>query len=305
MERLERSLLKEPIGPDRRRSCILAWVLLFLVLRLLSPAASAATTETQAGTPAERTAGQNPEATQTQDLDDVHSVLFRANQAYLEGQYAEARDLYESLVDRGLLNGHVFFNLGNTYVRLGRIGEAILNYSRASLLQPRDGDLEANLQYARSLTQDRIEGGAPSLWHTMAFWVFGTNLRELLTAFVLLNALFWCSAVFNLYRQSEWAKWWFWLSLLLSLAAGISAGVKYRQTFWNAGGVLLAEESPVRAGFSRNDTTLFVLHEGAEFTILDEEKDWWKIALADGKKGWVPREAAGQVALSRDHPRAR
>jgi len=61
----------------------------------------------------------------------------------------------------------------------------------------------------------------------------------------------------------------------------------------------------VRAGFSRNDTTLFVLHEGAEFTILDEEQGWWKIALADGKKGWVNAESVGRVALTRDHPIAR
>jgi len=48
-----------------------------------------------------------------------------------------------------------------------------------------------------------------------------------------------------------------------------------------------------------------MLHEGAEFTNLDEEKGWWKIALADGKKGWVTAEAAGRVALPPDHPMAR
>ena len=65
------------------------------------------------------------------------------------------------------------------------------------------------------------------------------------------------------------------------------------------------DEVPVHAGFSRNDTTLFVLHEGAEFTILDEEQGWWKITLADGKKGWVAAPSGGRVALTQDHPIAR
>jgi hypothetical protein len=243
--------------------------------------------------------------TRARGADDLHALLFRANQAYLEDRYEEAAALYETIVEQGHLNGHVFFNLGNTYIRLGELGKAILNYKKAIVLLPRDGDLKANFQYARSLARDRIEGASPSLWNTLAFWYFGMNLWELLIAFALFNLLFWASALFNLYRESEWAKWGLWLSLLLTLVLGISAGLKYRETFQNAGGVLLEDEAPVRAGFSRNDTTLFVLHEGAEFTLLDEEQGWWKITLADGKKGWVTSESVGRVALRGDHPIAR
>ena len=240
-----------------------------------------------------------------QGSEEIHALLFRANQAYLEDRYEEAAGLYEEIVDSGHLNGHVFFNLGNAYIRLGNLGKALLNYKKADVLLPRDGDLEANIQYARSLAKDRIEEKSPALWHTLAFWYFGMNFRELLLTFVLFNALFWASALFNLYRNSEWVKWSLWLSLLLSLLLGVSAGLKYRESFQNNGGVVLAEEIPVRAGFSRNDTTLFVLHEGAEFTILDQERGWWKIALEDGKKGWLTAQAAGRVAFSRDHPIAR
>jgi tetratricopeptide (TPR) repeat protein len=254
--------------------------------------------EAQPPAPSADGEGEQRRGTPVQDLNDIHSLLFQANQAYLEGRYEEAKDLYSALVDRGHMNGHVFFNLGNAYIRLGETGKAILSYKRAALLLPRDGDLKANLQYARSLTQDRIEEEAPSLWHTLVFWYFGMNLRELWIAFLILQALFWASAVFNLYRDSEWAKWGFWLSLMVSLILLVSAAAKTRESFWNKGGVILAEECPVRAGFSRSDTTLFVLHEGAEFTILDEEKGWWKIALADGKKGWVTEQAAGRVAFT-------
>jgi tetratricopeptide (TPR) repeat protein len=279
-----------------------AWALLFLLLWIPSPALPTSA-EAQARTPLEE--AEPSRGTTSREQDAIHSLLFLANQAYLEDRYEEAAGLYERIVERGHLNGHVFYNLGNTYIRLGELGRAILNYKKAGVLLPRDGDLKANLQYARSLARDRIEEASPSLWNTLAFWYFGMNLWELLIAFALLNLLFWASTLFNLYRNSEWAKWSLWLSLLLSLVLGASAGMKARESLWNAGGVLLEDEAPVRAGFSRNDTTLFALHEGAEFTILDEEQGWWKIAIADGKKGWVATPSGGRVALTRDQPSAR
>jgi len=294
--------LNEPAVDKTTTRLSRAWVLLFLILWIPSPALPNPT-EARARTPVEE--AEPSRATAAREQDDIHSLLFRANQAYLEDRYEEAAGLYERIVERGQINGHVFFNLGNTYVRLGELGRAILNYRKASVLLPRDGDLKANLQYARSLAKDRIEEASPSLWNTLAFWYFGMNLWELLIALVLFNLIFWSSALFNLYRNSEWAKWSLWLSLLLTLVLGASAGMKATESFRNAGGVLLEDEAPVRAGFSRNDTTLFVLHEGAEFTILDEEQGWWKIALADGKKGWVAAPSGGRVALKRDHPIAR
>lgn len=288
-------------NPKKTRALCRAWAFLCLILGIPGPAFSTPP-EARPPSPVERT---EPEHSRGTEPDDLHALLFRANQAYLEDRYEEAAALYEKIVEMPHLNGHVFYNLGNTYVRLGEIGRAILNYRKARLLLPRDGDLEANLQYARSLTKDRIEGAAPSLWNTLAFWHFGMNLRELLVTFLFFHALFWASALVNLYRNSEWAKWGLWLSLLLSLLLGVSTALKARETFRNTGGVVLAEEAPVRAGFSRNDTTLFVLHEGAEFTILDRKEGWWKITLEDGKKGWVTSESVGRVALNRDQPMAR
>lgn len=259
---------------------------LLLLLLLGRPALA----DADPAAPKEGAAGQPP---------DAHETLFLANQAYLDGRYPEAAERYAALIDRGVLNGHVFYNLGNCYVRMGKVGEAILNYRKATLLLPRDGDLKANLRYARSLTEDRIEPAPASIWKTLAFWYDGLNVRELLLVFILLNGLLWASALWMLFRESEWAKWCLALSLVAGVAAGISAGLKHHGTYANRDGVLLAEEVPVRAGFTRKDTTLFVLHQGAEFRILDQENGWWKISLPDGKKGWLPAETGGRVALGR------
>jgi len=228
---------------------------------------------------------------------DIHELLVLANEDYLQGRYEEAARGYEAILARDRRNGHVFYNLGNCFVRLGQVGRAVLSYRKALLLLPRDGDLKANLNHARSLRQDRTEERPPSLWQTLAFWYHALNLRGLFIAFCALNLLFWGSVLLRIFRDSEWVRWAMALSLILTVLMGVSTYLKYRETFHNPDGVVLQAETPVRAGFSHKDTVLFVLHEGTEFRILGQEKGWWKIELPDGKKGWIPRQAGGSVSL--------
>lgn len=233
------------------------------------------------------------------EIPSAHEVLFRANQDYLEGRYAEAARGYESLLSRGDMNGHVLYNLGNACLRNGQLGKAILQYRKALLLLPRDGDLEANLEYARSLRPDRlepdVEGSSPL--RALTFWYRGLNLREFLTAFLVLHALLWAVALLRLYRPSEALSWAFVLLLLASVSTAGAAAFKWRDTLHASDGVILDKEVEVRSGFTERDTVLFVLHEGAEFEILGEEAGWWKIELADGKKGWIPARSADKVSL--------
>ena len=233
------------------------------------------------------------------EIPSAHELLFRANQDYLEGRYTEAAQGYESLLSRGEINGHVLYNLGNAYLRDGQLGRAILQYRKALLLLPRDGDLKANLAYARSLRLDRLEpeSEARSTLGVLTFWYRGLNLEEFLGAFLALHALFWAVALLRLYRPSEALSWAFALLLATSALAAGSAAFKWRQTLNGSDGVVLEKEVQARAGFTERDTVLFVLHEGAEFTILGEEADWWKIELADGKKGWIPARSAGRVSF--------
>ena len=72
-------------------------------------------------------------------------MMVKANQLYENGKYIEATNLYQHLVDQGIQNSALHYNLGNAYFKLGQLGLAILNYKRASLIDPRDSDIRANL----------------------------------------------------------------------------------------------------------------------------------------------------------------
>ena len=78
---------------------------------------------------------------------------------------------YEQLVVSGIHNAKLYYNLGNAYLHLNDLGQAILYYRRGLRLEPDNPRLQANLQYARSRRVDQIEASPQlRLWHSILFW---------------------------------------------------------------------------------------------------------------------------------------
>lgn len=119
-------------------------------------------------------------------------LMADANGRYERGEFAEAAQQYENLIAMGYEDTARYYNLGNAYLEGGDPGRAILNYLRAEELSPRNSDVRANLEIARSMTLDKIETERDSLvesvsylgrrWMTpgelgavaLLFWVIGT-----------------------------------------------------------------------------------------------------------------------------------
>ncbi|MFZ0828271.1 MAG: tetratricopeptide repeat protein [Verrucomicrobiia bacterium] len=72
-----------------------------------------------------------------------------ANEAFARGKYAEAAHGYASILAGQGWSAPVLFNLANADLQDGQLGQAILNYERATLLAPNDPDIAANLRLAR------------------------------------------------------------------------------------------------------------------------------------------------------------
>ena len=85
-------------------------------------------------------------------------MMATANRQYERGEYSEAVQQYEALIALGYRDVALYFNLGNAYLQRGDLGRSILNYLRAEELSPRDPDIVANLELARSRTVDQLQG---------------------------------------------------------------------------------------------------------------------------------------------------
>ena len=73
-----------------------------------------------------------------------------ADEAYAAGNYQQAIALYEQILHTQGEAAAIYYNLGNSYYKSDNIAKAILNYERALLMNPGDGDIRFNLELARS-----------------------------------------------------------------------------------------------------------------------------------------------------------
>lgn len=228
------------------------------------------------------------------DTPSVEELYFEANRAYKEDRYPEAIDGYLKLIGQGYVNGHLYYNLGNAYFRVGQIGRAILNYKRAQLLIPRDADLNFNLRYALDQTQDAIAADQNFL-NQAFFWLSDMTFRELMWGFAVLNILFWGILVLRLFVRPEWTYYIFIVLLIFWLVGGSSLGVKWHQLQTDLRAVILAAEVDVLAGPDSKDTVLFKLHEGTTLHRERVEDDWSLIRLSENKRGWIKSSAIEQI----------
>ena len=97
-------------------------------------------------------------------------LMDRANERYERGEYAEAAQQYEALIDRGYSDATLYLNLGNSYFESEDLGRAILSYLRARELSPRDMDIRHNLELARGMTVDRVVAEGDSLVESVSYF---------------------------------------------------------------------------------------------------------------------------------------
>ncbi len=88
---------------------------------------------------------------------NVDEQMQQAGEYYRNGEFDNAIKIYEELKSEGYEGTSLYFNLANSYYRIGQLGYAILNYERALKLSPSDEDVKHNLAFANLSTVDRIQ----------------------------------------------------------------------------------------------------------------------------------------------------
>ena len=224
---------------------------------------------------------------------DFMSEVARANDLYANNNYQEAADVYESIHQAGLKNGYLYYNLGNTYIRLGKTGSAILNYIRAYKLIPRDENLQANLNFAIQQTRDKIPLPEQSSLSTLFFWVNDLSLSENLKMVFSVNIIFWLTLIAWFYFRSKTFRLIRNLFFYILLFGIVSVIVKLNLENGSKTGVVIVNKVSVKSGLDSSNTTLFELHEGALVKITEERKNWFEIRLNEKQKGWVPMDTLG------------
>lgn len=204
-----------------------------------------------------------------------------ANDKALSGDRAGAIALYESLIERGVQNEDVYFNLGHAFARDGRELDAVIAFERALRLAPHDGDVKKNLATVRAAMVGESEGGGEQLGLA--------DVAEPIVAAVPRLPVVIALLVMNALWVALWASR---RKRVLTIAAGVLTALLATIT---AGHVVVArdgrgvvlESLPLKRGPNARYESRGDAKAGARVRVVGEEAGWLEVQNADGTTGWL------------------
>lgn len=211
-----------------------------------------------------------------------------AKAAYDSGDFAKAAAEFAPLSAASPGDAALHYDLGNALLKNGRLGLASASLQRAFDLDPRDGDIRHNLDFAlRRAGEELAPPGTPA----PAFAAFtALSARELaglhwLAAWttVILAGFFLLGDAERRARLSN--------GLLAAAAAWLLFGLWWagvRAVLPPGRGVITAARAELRNGPGEKFTVGYTAPEGRRVRVLAESGAWLEVGLLkEGVKGWI------------------
>ena len=228
-------------------------------------------------------------------------LMAEANAQYERGEFADAAQQYEALIDSGYEDATLYYNLGNAYFKNDDLGRAVLNYLRAEELSPRDTDIRANLDLARGRAVDQVESGGESLiasvsnvarrWMTVGEMGVISLLLWVASALAIGTLIVWRAVPRRTAVRNG--------AIVASAATLLSLLLLVSMLYANPNddsAVVVESTVNVVSGPGEQYETEFTLHSGAQVRLVDSRQGWVRITLpGDDLQGWVPSNAVEAV----------
>jgi tetratricopeptide (TPR) repeat protein len=237
--------------------------------------------------------------------ESLEQILAAGNAAYFQGDFKAAAAHYQRLLDAGVRDPDVYFNLATAQARLGALGRAILYFERADRLAPDDPETLSALGTARAaLGKRRAEAQGEATIETRP------PLRQ---------------ALVQPYRENTLATWVLVLDLLffgLLLARGVlrgdtlraaaamlaatcllglgtaSAALAVKRGAFDEGqaAVVLRDGAELREGPDPRARARSRAHEGQSARVLRRDGRFARVRVAGGAEGWLQGSDVAVIA---------
>ncbi len=222
---------------------------------------------------------------------------FNPMSAYNKGEFAKVADYYRKQIDMNSPDPALLYNLGNCLYQLGEPAKALVMYSRALHLSPRDSDIRENLNLVNRKLGVPEVGVIESPKDLIVF------IRDLLRPdeWMVLAAAVWAAAgIILAFRRKFPSETGFYVLLsclglvfILLLSAPISqssssyssktafAVIKNMQVY------LLPSENSRQSDFR--------ISCGEKLFIEEERDNWLRVRTLNGTEGWIKADAAERL----------
>jgi tetratricopeptide (TPR) repeat protein len=230
---------------------------------------------------------------------DQNKLFYSANNLYEKRDYSKALEEYKKILDSGIDSGPLYYNMANSYFKLNKLGYAILYYEKAQRVMPQDGDLKANLGYAKSLVQSSvvdvpkknpIVSFIKNIFKDMNLNATSVSALVIYFIFILLQLV----AIINPVLGKKLR--FFYTASLIILFMNLGAfAIRYYDEEILKRGIVVQKDVECKYEPIDKSTTFYRLREGDEVAVTKTREGWRQVKRIDGKMGWVKQEAVEEI----------
>lgn len=212
----------------------------------------------------------------------------KANMFYQQKAYDSAINYYEQIAALNVKEATVYYNLGNTYYKLNRIGPAVLNYEKALKIKPDYKLAKDNLALTQSRIINRIVSAPPIFF--IRWWqqiTISTNatLWAVISIIIFLLAL--SALLINRIKKER-----IFPQQLTGIAIGIwiitmvFAVVAAEKSVSENCAVVMQNDAPLTDNERKTKSQIFV-PEGTTVQLVETKAEYTEVRLPDGRTGWM------------------
>jgi hypothetical protein len=221
------------------------------------------------------------------------SGLENPDQVEAADSFRQAVDKFQVLVDSGIRNDRLYFNLAEASRRSGQLGPAIANYRRALRLVPDHPTYFQRLQQTEQLAGVVAAETEASVVATLR-QINDAALRWISPDWLPVGVLvgwvaFWVVvSAYILQRLSAW-KGMAALSLGLTLLTASSYLLRTSEFTSDPRAVLISSTIPLREGDGEEfaELTTITEAEGRQVKLIEQRANWLHVVMDNGQAGWI------------------
>lgn len=215
----------------------------------------------------------------------------RANELYRNQKYQDALDIYKR-INKEVKSFGIYYNIANTYYKMDKLAHAKLYYLKALKIEPDNKKAIDNLKLVKSQLKNQIKPPKKNFFNRILekiSRIFSLNISSLIS-FVLLII----SSVLFYYKNLKNRKKYLIISVSLLVIFILFTGISYSR-YSRTKYIYLDKKIQARSEPNKDNTAIFTVYGGNEFTIKNRTGDWYLVVLKNGYTGWIKVKNQNQI----------